>query len=67
MQGQSVYLLNIPSRNDTVSNEQWLILFGFLFKPSSDHASFRIKEESYSRRNIKMGTRLFPVFILKRL
>ena len=29
--------------------------FGPLFRPSSDHASFRIKEKPYSCLNIKMG------------
>ena len=35
--------------------------FGFLFRPSSDHASFRMNENPYNRLNVKMGRRLIPL------
>jgi len=34
--------------------------FGFLFRPSSEHASFRIKEKPNNGLNIKMGRDLVP-------
>jgi len=34
---------------------------GFLFRPSSDHVSFRIKEKPFNRLNVKMGRDFFPL------
>jgi len=38
-----VSLFNIPPCNYTISNIKWLIVFGILLRPSSDHASYRNK------------------------
>ena len=35
--------------------------FGLLFRPSSDHASLRVKEKSHSLLNVKMGRDLTPL------
>jgi hypothetical protein len=35
--------------------------FGFIFRPSSDHASFRLDEKLYNRPNVKIGRRLVPM------
>ena len=44
-------------------NQQFTVVtrFGNLFRPSSDHASFRIKEKPYSHLNVKMGRFLVPM------
>jgi len=35
--------------------------FGLLVRPSSDHASFRIKEKPYDHLNVKMGRDFIPL------